>query len=115
MLTASWLQQNVLYGDTVRDKSYPSTKLLISSVDDMALNTNPRAIRDEVKQGEVFVDERESEHYTVVAVGKNGVTLTRENREYYIPHSIFARWYTSPDIERTDDRSNTAPEENSQR
>ena len=83
--------------------------------DGMALNTNSSAIRDEVEQGEVFVDERESEHYAVVAVGKNGVTLARENREYYIPHSIFARWYTSPDIERIDDRSNIASEENSQR
>ena len=78
--------------------------------DEMVLNTDSHEVRDEVEQGEVFFDERQNEHYTVVAVGKNGITLTRENREYYIPHSIFARWYTSSEIERTENRSNTVPE-----
>ena len=39
----------------------------------MVLSANPSAIQDEVEQGEVFVDERQSEHYAVVAVGKTAL------------------------------------------
>ena len=39
----------------------------------MALNTDLLAIQDAVEQGEVFVDERQNEHYAVVAVGKTAL------------------------------------------
>lgn len=74
----------------------------------MVSNVDSGMVQDEVEQGEVFFDERRNEHYSVVTVGKTGVTLVHEDREYYIPHSIFATWYKSPKINQTDDRLSTS-------
>lgn len=76
----------------------------------MVSDADSHGVQDEVEQGEVFYDERQQEYYSIIAVKKNGITLARENREYYIPHSIFARWYTSSEVERTDDSPDTLPE-----
>lgn len=64
---------------------------------------------DQVGEGDLLYDQRQNEHFVVVSVAKNGITLFRKDREYYIPHTIFAEWYGRSEVAQNDAISAASP------
>ncbi|WP_147464908.1 hypothetical protein [Halococcus sp. IIIV-5B] len=74
----------------------------------MAPDERPLAM-DELSENDILFDHDEDEHYVVDQISPRGITLLRRDREYYIPHTIFAEWYTTADVGTNDDTPSTRP------
>lgn len=48
-----------------------------------------------LEDGDVLFDRHRKGYYLVEAVEKGGVSLRRNEQEYYVPHALFAPWHDS--------------------
>ena len=74
----------------------------------MVANKNTQGTK-ELTENDVLFDHDEDLHYVVRQVSPRGVTLFRDDREYYIPHAIFSEWYTKANIRKTKEDSTNRP------
>jgi hypothetical protein len=65
---------------------------------------------DQVEEGSLLYNRAQDEHYVIVSVAEDGITLARRDREYYIPHGIFDKWYMMEEVAQDDAISATSPD-----
>ncbi|PSP42058.1 hypothetical protein BRC68_12925 [Halobacteriales archaeon QH_6_64_20] len=64
----------------------------------------------EVTKDDVLYDDRQEHHYVAVRVNDDGVTMRRQDTEYYVPHTIFTEWYDPTQVTRNEDIPVEAPD-----
>lgn len=60
--------------------------------------------------GDALYDRHRKEYYLVEAVDEEGVSLRRDEREYYVPHALFAPWHDSRLVSIDEVTEPTVPE-----
>ena len=68
------------------------------------------AVLDEVGQEGVVCNKYSGDRYRIACIEKNGVTLTRKGREYYMPNALFTERYTTCEDSRNDDVTSDSSE-----
>jgi hypothetical protein len=55
---------------------------------------------EEIAESDLLYDDEKNEHYVAVAITEEGITLRRRDTEYYVPHTIFEKWYATGRMKR---------------